>query len=160
MTIKKQPWVILIFSLVITQLAGILGSLFTATKISGWYAGLVRPEITPPGWLFGPVWICLYLLMGVSLFLIIQHKHDNRERQFALRLFYVHLCLNAVWSILFFGLENPLLGLIDIIILWLMIVFVMLRFYPLNQWAAYLLIPYLAWVSYAAVLNFAIFILN
>lgn len=150
----------LIISLALPQLAGIVGSLFTTSAIPIWYATLQRPSFSPPNWLFGPVWISLYILMGISVYLIWQKVEKNKTAKSALWLFWIHLFFNATWSIIFFGLQNPGLAFINIIIIWLLIIALMVKFWKINSWATYLLIPYLFWVSFASVLNYFIWYLN
>ena len=148
----------LIFSIVICQLAGIIGSFFTVSSVSTWYVTLNKPFFNPPSWLFGPVWITLYFLMGISLYLI--WNNDDKDTKSAQIVFFIQLGLNTLWSLLFFGLKSPLLAFIEIIILWLFIVLTIFFFYQKSKTASYLLIPYLLWVSFASVLNFSIFYLN
>jgi translocator protein len=143
----------LIISLAFPQLAGIVGSLFTISTIPTWYATLEMPSFSPPNWLFGPVWILLYILMGISVYLIWQKKCRTL-------LFWVHLFFNALWSIIFFGLQNPGLAFVNIIIIWLLIVVLMVQFWKVRKLSTYLLIPYLLWVSFASVLNYFIWYLN
>jgi tryptophan-rich sensory protein len=141
-------------------LAGFVGSFFTSPVISTWYATLAKPSFNPPGWIFGPVWITLYLLMGVSVYLIWQELDKNKKAKTALWLFWVHLLFNSVWSILFFGLQSPAWAFVDIIILLVMILTLVVLFFRINRWAAWLLVPYLLWVSFATVLNYFIWMLN
>lgn len=150
----------LIISLVLPQLAGIVGSLFTTPVISTWYATLQRPSFSPPNWLFGPVWLLLYILMGISAYLIWQKFEQNKTARAALFLFWIHLIFNASWSIIFFGLQNPGLAFINIIIIWLLIIALIVKFWKINLWAVYLLIPYLLWVSFASILNYFTWHLN
>jgi tryptophan-rich sensory protein len=150
----------LIISLALPQLAGIVGSLFTTSAIPTWYATLQRPSFSPPNWLFGPAWITLYVLMGVSVYLIWQKVEKTKKARGAMWLFWIHLFFNAIWSIIFFGLQNPGLAFINIIIIWLLIVALMIKFWNINRWATYLLIPYLLWVSFASALNYFIWYLN
>jgi len=150
----------LIISLVGCQLAGIIGSFFTAPSISTWYAVLEKPFFVPPNWLFAPAWILLYFLMGISAYLIWIRGFEKKEVREALMFFTLQLILNTIWSVLFFGLLSPLWGFVEIIFLWLAILFTILKFYPLSRKAAYLLIPYILWVSFAALLNFSILMLN
>jgi tryptophan-rich sensory protein len=144
---------LLIASITICQGAGILGSVFTVPAISGWYVTLNKPSFNPPSWLFGPVWTLLYFLMGISLYLIWIRKGD-------LKWFWVQLFLNSLWSIIFFGLRSPGLALLEIIILWLAILVTIKTYLKTYRPAAYLLYPYLAWVSFASFLNFSIWLLN
>ena len=154
-----MKWLKLIFAIIIAQLAGAIGGLFTITSTGSWYSNLVKPSFNPPNWLFGPVWILLYFLMGISLYLILTSK-KSKNRKIGLYLFFTQLVLNSVWSILFFGLQNPLFAFIEIILLWAAILLTIIYFYKVKKTASYLLIPYLAWVTFAAILNFSIHILN
>lgn len=144
----------LFISLLLPQLAGLVGSLFTISAIPTWYATLNKPSFSPPNWIFGPVWTTLYILMGISLYLVWSKGKKG------VMLFKLHLILNALWSILFFGLRSPMLGLIAIIILWTMILALIKIFWKIDKTASILLWPYLAWVSFATILNLAILLLN
>jgi benzodiazapine receptor len=149
-----------IASIFVCQLAGVIGALATSASIQTWYVTLNKPFFTPPNWLFAPVWLTLYTLMGISLFLVwLQGVHD-RPVQIALALFGVQLLLNAFWSIAFFGLRSPLTGLLVILMLWIAIAATIVKFLPLSKPAGLLLIPYILWVSIAAALNVAIVLLN
>ncbi|MBU2589441.1 MAG: tryptophan-rich sensory protein [Nanoarchaeota archaeon] len=152
----KIDWKKLILALLLPQLAGFIGSLFTTPKISSWYATIIKPSFNPPNWIFGPVWVFLFILMGIALYLI-WIKKDNK---LALTFFSIQLGLNILWSILFFGLQSPLLALIEIFILEIFILLTIKEFYKISKKAAYILIPYISWVSFAIILNFAIVILN
>lgn len=150
----------LIVSIALAQAAGLMGSLFTMNAIPTWYATLVRPSIAPPNWVFGPVWTLLYTLMGIAAFLIWkQYKTHPRAKQ-ALTLYGAHLIVNTAWSIVFFGQQNIGLALIVILILLAMIVWMMRLFIRIDARAMYLLIPYLAWVSFATALNYQFWKLN
>jgi len=147
--------------------AGMIGSFFTAPAIPVWYAGLVKPALNPPGWVFGPAWTALYALMGISLFLvwkqhsnILQNVGMSRVWKTGIAAFFVQLFLNAIWSIIFFGLKSPGWAFVDIILLWLAIVWTMVVFYKISKPATYLLIPYILWVSFASYLNYSIWALN
>ncbi len=143
----------LILSVGVCLGAGILGSIFTISSIPTWYATLNKPFFSPPNWIFGPVWTILYILMGVSLYLVwIKNKVPA--------VFWIQLILNALWSILFFGLKNPSLALVDIAALWVAIFLTIKSFYKINKPAGNLLIPYLLWVTFASILNLAIVVLN
>lgn len=150
----------LVFSIIICQLAGLIGSFFTASSIDTWYAALQKPSFNPPSWIFGPVWVTLFVLMGISLYLVWEKGIKAKGAKTALIFFGIQLALNALWSIIFFGLRSPLYASIEIIILWLAILFTILKFYRISKPAAYLLIPYMLWVSFAAVLNISIAIIN
>ncbi len=147
----------LLISILSPFIAGFIGSTATFPAISSWYVYLNKPFFSPPNWLFGPVWTLLYLLMGISLYLVWNSKKKNSD---AVKLFFAHLIINLSWSIAFFGLKNVVLAMVVIIILWLMIVRIIQKFYVINKTAAYLLVPYILWVSFASLLNFAILVLN
>jgi tryptophan-rich sensory protein len=147
-------------SIAVCLAAGVIGSLFTTPKIPGWYASLAKPSFTPPSWLFGPVWTALYILMGISLFLVWRKGLAVREVRIALVVFLVQLVLNAAWSLAFFGGESPGAGLAVIIPLWIGIVASIALFAPISKGAAILLVPYLLWVSFATILNGSIYLLN
>lgn len=148
----------LIVAIGICQAAGLVGSLYTADAIPTWYATLVKPDWQPPNWLFGPVWLTLYTLMGIALYLVWTGKAKNRDS--ALAIFAIQLVLNAVWSIIFFGQQNPQSAFVEILVLWLAIATSIWQFSKINKRAAWLLVPYILWVSFAAVLNYSIWQLN
>ena len=150
----------LIIAIGVSELAGIIGSVFTNSAIPNWYAGLVKPALNPPAWVFGPAWTTLYALMGIAAFLIWRMGWERKEVKMALGVFGIQLSLNSVWSIIFFGLQNPGWALVDIVFLWLAIVWTMVVFYKISRPAAYLLVPYLLWVSFASYLNYSIWVLN
>lgn len=149
----------LLLAVFICQMAGVIGSFFTAASVSTWYADLAKPEFNPPGWLFGPVWLTLYTLMGISLYLVWKRK-EKQDVTPALLIFFAQLVLNAIWSIIFFGLQSPFYAFIIIVFLWVLIAGSIYFFYRISKTAAYLLIPYILWVSFAAVLNYFIWMLN
>lgn len=150
----------LVISIVICQLAGVVGSIFTYTAISEWYPTLIKPWWTPPNWLFAPVWITLFTLMGISLYIVWDKGLEKKEVKTAVSIFSVQLILNILWSVIFFGLKSPLFGFIEIVILWIAILFTMIKFYRISRASSYILIPYIVWVTIAAFLNFSILILN
>ncbi len=147
-------------SVVMSLAAGAIGSTATVTGINSWYAYLTKPSFNPPNWIFGPVWTTLYILMGVALYLVWQQGLKKSFVKNSFYLFILQLILNSAWSITFFGLQNPGLAFIIIILLWLIILMLIIRFYKINKTAAYLLIPYILWVSFASLLNFSIWQLN
>jgi benzodiazapine receptor len=149
----------LIASVILCQLAGFLGALFTTSAIPTWYATLRKPFFTPPNWIFSPVWISLFILMGISLFFV-WRKTDHPKFKIAFIFFFVQLILNVFWSVAFFGLKSPLLGLIDIFLLWIAILLTIQIFLKISKFAGVLLIPYFLWVSFASLLNFSLWILN
>jgi tryptophan-rich sensory protein len=142
--------------------AGILGSLFTIQSIPAWYAALIKPPFAPPNWLFAPVWTILYALMGIAAFLVWEKKKGAKAARAsaALNMFGIQLALNALWSVVFFGLRSPLIGLLIIILMLIAIALTMWRFYFIDKRAFWLMAPYLLWVSFATLLNFYIFALN
>jgi benzodiazapine receptor len=150
----------LVVSLALCLLAGVSGSFFTAGSVPTWYAALNKPAFNPPNWVFSPVWTILYLMMGFSLFLVWRRGVRTAGAVIGLAFFLFQLCLNIAWSYLFFALHSPFYAFIEIVILWLAIVITIILFYRLSRPAAWLLIPYLLWVSFAAVLNFAVWGLN
>lgn len=149
----------LILSLTLPFLAGAVGSFFTFEAIPTWYATLQKTPLSPPNWVFGPVWTTLYLLMGLSFYLILIKK-EKRKKEIAIELFLIQLVLNALWSILFFGLQNPLFAFVEILFLWAVILLTIIYFHKISKPAAYLLYPYITWVSFAAYLNLSILVLN
>lgn len=150
----------LIISIVVCQLAGVIGNIFTSESVSTWYQTLNKAPFNPPDWLFGPVWITLYLLMGISMFLVWREGLQNQRVKPAFILFIVQLVLNIAWSMVFFGMQSISGGLIVIIILWFLIILTIIRFKSISKVAAFLLVPYLLWVSFATVLTFYIYKLN
>jgi benzodiazapine receptor len=158
--VKTKDVVTLVISILICQCAGFVGSLFTRPSIPIWYATLGKPHFTPPNWIFSPVWISLFLLMGISLFLIWRRGLAERKVRVALGFFGAQLILNILWSMLFFGLRSPLAGFIDIAVLWVAIALTIFYCLKVSKVAGVLLVPYLAWVSFAAVLNVYIWRLN
>jgi tryptophan-rich sensory protein len=143
---------------VATFAAGSIGAMASA-RAGVFYVQLVRPAWAPPGWLFGPVWSVLYTLMAVAAWLV-WRKHGVRKASTALTLFVAQLVANALWTWLFFTLNRGALSLADIVVLWLLIVGTIVAFWPLQRTAALLLVPYLAWVSFAAALTWSLFRLN
>ncbi len=147
-------------SILICQGAGLIGSIFTTPAIPTWYATLRKPPFSPPNWLFAPVWITLFTLMGVSAFLVWRKGLGDPQVKVALSIFLVQLILNTLWSVVFFGLRSPLGGLIVISILWVAILLTILNFSKVSMAAGLLLVPYILWVSFAALLNLFIWRLN
>ncbi len=150
----------LIIAIVVSELAGIIGSVFTTPSIAGWYAGIVKPALNPPAWVFGPVWTTLFALMGIAAFLVWKKGLDRRDVKIALGIFIGQLVLNTLWSIIFFGLHSPGGALVEIVFLWLAILATIIAFYKISRPAAWLLVPYILWVSFAGYLNFSIWQLN
>ncbi|CAH0334575.1 Tryptophan-rich protein TspO [Flavobacterium sp. CECT 9288] len=140
---------------------GYTSGMVTRSSITTWYPTLIKPSFNPPNWIFAPVWSTLYAMMGVAAGFVWSEIKSNEEVvKKALIFFLIQLGLNALWSYLFFGLHNPMLAGLEIIVLWLMIYETYVQFSKINKIAGYLFIPYLAWVSFAAVLNGSIWWLN
>jgi benzodiazapine receptor len=150
----------LVVSIVASLAAGAIGSVFTRQAIPTWYATLEKPAFNPPNWVFMPVWTLLYIMMGVAAFLVWRKGLENRQVRIALIIFLVQLVLNALWSVVFFGLQSPLFGVVVIAALWVAILFTVLKFYKISLAASVLMWPYLLWVTFAAVLNSSIWLLN
>jgi len=147
-------------SALICLFAGVIGSFFTYSAIPGWYAALNKPFFTPPGWLFAPVWTALYIMMGASAYLIWKKRKESSEAVKGLIVFAVQLVLNAMWSVVFFGYKDIFFALLIIIFLWALIMACIIQFNKLSRNAMLLLVPYIVWVSFAALLNAAIWLLN
>ena len=156
---KSKDVIKLIVSIAVPLLAGGVGAVATTPAISTWYATLNKPWFTPPDWLFGPVWTLLYILMGLALFLV-WRSPKSRTRDIGIALFAVQLAVNVVWSFAFFGLENTLYGVLTIIPLWVLIAATIFQFYKVSKGAAFLMVPYILWVSIATALNTAVYLLN
>jgi benzodiazapine receptor len=156
---KSRDIIKLIISIGVPLLVGGVGGLVTTPAISTWYATLNKPWFTPPSWIFGPVWITLYILMGLALFLVWRSPR-SRTRDIGIALFTAQLAVNLFWSFAFFGLENTLYGVFTIIPLWILIAATIYQFYKVSKGAAYLMVPYILWVSIATALNTAVYLLN
>lgn len=156
---KDNYWILLLF-IVLAQSAGLLGSLFTFSAIPTWYATLDKPFFSPPNYLFGPVWTTLYALMGIAAYLIYRRFQFGKKAKLFWQVYWTQLVLNTLWSILFFGFKEPGLAFVEIGALWYFIVRTIQEAKKLNKIAMYLLYPYLAWVSFASLLNLAIYMLN
>ncbi len=150
----------LIISIVLPLLVGFVGSYFTTPSIETWYSTLNKPSLNPPNFIFAPVWTALYILMGISLFLIWESKEKKENKRIPLIFFSMQLLLNSSWSIIFFGLQNPQLALINIFLLWIFILLNIIFFFKISKIAGIIITPYLLWVSFASYLNYAIYILN
>ena len=149
----------LIASLTLPLGFGAIAGMFTAEAIPVWYSTLNKPSFNPPNWIFGPVWTTLYLLMGISLFLIWK-RSVSKERNLAIFVFFVQLALNFGWSFIFFYFNMIGFALIEIILLWVSIVIMLVLFYKIKPIAAYINIPYLLWVTFATILNACYYFLN
>ena len=173
---KYEKAVKLFLSIIVCELAGVIGSVFTTSQINLWYVYLKKPSFNPPNWIFGPVWTILFVLMGISLFLVLEKvplsqtankffgkvftKNFWTGKESAVVVFAIQLILNIKWSFLFFAFHSPALAFVEIIFLWLAILWTIFKFYKISKNASYLLIPYILWVSFASFLNLSIWLLN
>lgn len=157
---SQSPWSRAAIAIVPVIAASLLGQWATYPNLAPWYAGLVKPSFNPPNWVFAPVWTTLYILMAYSVWRILKASGSRSDRRAALILFFAQLALNALWSWLFFGLNDPLAGLLNIVPQFLLILATIVTFYRLDRVAALCLAPLAAWVAFASVLNFAIWRLN
>ncbi len=153
----RNQWLVLAGFILVCLVTGGLGGWVTAQSVTDWYPTLVKPSWNPPNWIFGPVWTALYLMMAVAAWLV--WRSDGNIRG-AMILFFSQLALNFAWSFLFFGARSPWLGLMDIAMLWLALVITVIVFFQKSAAAGLLMLPYLVWVSFAAILNLAIWRLN
>ncbi|MFA5210927.1 MAG: TspO/MBR family protein [Patescibacteria group bacterium] len=162
MKINKNKIFLFAFSLLISFLPGIIGSLFTVKAIENWYVYLNKPIFNPPNWIFSPVWILLYILIGISFYLILvkKPKIDQQNFNVIIFLFTCHLVLNASWSIFFFNFHDILTAYINILCLDLVIFLCIIKFYKVSKIAGLLFVPYLIWILFATYLNLSIFLLN
>jgi tryptophan-rich sensory protein len=155
----KINFIKVIIAVIVCELAGVIGSVFTFSSIPNWYAYLNKPFFNPPNWIFGPVWTTLYALMGVALYIVWQNK-EKVFRKTGLVMFSIQLVLNSLWSIVFFGMQDLRGGLLVIALLWVFIVLTIVYFWRISRVAGALLLPYIAWVSFASILNYYLLILN
>jgi len=180
---KYNDIIKLLACIIFCELAGAIGSIFTAPQIGQWYSTLNKPSFNPPNWIFGPVWTTIFVLMGISLYLVWKKNfamHNKIECQcpcskisvckiiftepikkgYVVSVFMAQLVLNILWSVLFFGMQSPGLALLDLVILWLMILVNIAFFYRISKISALLLLPYILWVTFAGVLNYFLWMLN
>jgi tryptophan-rich sensory protein len=150
----------LLVSIIICQFAGAIGAIFTSSSLESWYLLLEKPTFNPPSWVFFPVWTTLYTLMGISLYLVWEKGIQQKEVKAGVFLFGLQLGLNILWSFLFFGLQSSYLAFLEILLLWFAILLTAIQFWKVSKAASYLLIPYFLWVSFAALLNYQIWVLN
>lgn len=147
-------------SIVLTVGLGSLGGIFTAPEIPGWFLHLNKPLWNPPNWLFAPVWITLYLLMGISFYLIWKTKAEQDKKQWTIIIFIVQFALNTLWSFIFFKQHQTGWAFVEIVVMWLAILCTIIAFSRIHKTAAWLLVPYISWVSFAAILNYTIWRMN
>jgi len=156
---KKINFGKLFVSILIPLLAGFLGSFFTSSSVKTWYLVINKPSWNPPSWVFAPVWTTLFIMMGISLYLVWSRKIDNKSRK-AFKMFAAQMILNVLWSVFFFGMGNFWLAFGEILVLWAFILATIVSFAKINKTAAWLLVPYILWVSFASYLNLTIALLN
>ncbi|MDP4009419.1 MAG: TspO/MBR family protein [Candidatus Shapirobacteria bacterium] len=154
----------LAISLLLPLFVGYLGSLFTISQIQTWYSQINKPSLLPPNGIFGPVWTALYILMGVAFYFIwtekIGKKQKDADRSWAIKIYLIQLALNLLWSIIFFKFHLLTLAVAEILVLWVMIFFTIIEFRKIKAVTMWLLIPYLAWVTFATYLTAAVWWLN
>lgn len=155
-----RRFITLSISLALAYSAAFIGTFFTMDAVAAWYPTLTKPDLSPPNWIFGPVWTILYACMAIAAWLVYEKRNKAREANHLLIVYGAHLVINALWSIAFFGLQNPTLALVVIVVLWLCIAYVAVGFYRVQRTAGILFVPYLAWVSFATYLNLSIVLLN
>lgn len=156
---KRSDITKLVIAILIPLALGAIAGRFTAQAVPEWYASLNRPSFNPPNWIFGPVWTILYILLGISLYMIWKQV-PSKERNKALWIFSIQMFLNFIWSFVFFYFNQIGIALAVIIALWISIVFMIFSFYKIKPLAAYLNTPYLLWVTFASALNAGYYILN
>lgn len=156
---KKTNILKLLASIILPLSLGAIAGMFSSQSVPEWFATLNRPSFNPPSWIFGPVWTTLYILMGISLFLIWK-QNVSKERNQAMMVFLIQLLLNFGWSFIFFYFNMIGLALVEIILLWINIVIMLVLFYRIKPMAAYINIPYLLWVTFATILNASYYFLN
>lgn len=153
-------WVKLIVSIVLSEAAGLVGSIFTFQSIPTWYATLNKPPITPPNWFFAPIWTSLYFLIGIALYFVWNKGLGAKGSKLAITLFMIQLFLNSLWSYIFFGAKSLLFGAIEIVFLWFFIVATTIEFRDIDRKAGYIMFPYLSWATLATILNLSILWIN
>ena len=155
-----KNWVKLVIALAISQLVAASGAYFTVTGTGSWYQTLDKPSWNPPSWVFGPVWTTLYVLMGIAMFLVWRSDVSDKLKRKAIILWSVQLFFNFLWSFLFFGQQQIFGALLEILVLWFFILLTISAFARVNKLAAWLLVPYISWVSFATILTYTIWDLN
>jgi tryptophan-rich sensory protein len=159
-TMAGKKILLFVIALGICLLAMYIGSYYTTPEIPTWYASLQKPDLTPPSWVFAPVWTVLFIFMGFSLYWILESGVKNQEAKLGLILFIFQLVLNVGWSFFFFGLHSTFFSFLIIVMLWAVLICTIVQVFRFSIPAAAILIPYIGWVSFAAYLNYAILILN
>jgi tryptophan-rich sensory protein len=149
-----------IIAIAIPLIVGGTSGFFTVTGVESWYQTIQKPSWNPPNWIFGPVWTTLYIMMGIALFLVWKEDTSSELKKIAVGLFTVQLVLNFFWSFIFFSQQQPGWALVEIVVLWIFILLTIFAFAQVNKTAAWLLVPYISWVSFATILNYTIWQLN
>ncbi len=149
-----------IIALALPLLVGGVSGFFSVTGVESWYPTIQKPSWNPPNWVFGPVWTTLYVMMGIAFFLVWKDDTSKELKKIAITLFAVQLTLNFFWSFIFFKLQQPGWALVEIIAMWIFISLTIFAFAQVNKAAAWLLVPYISWVSFATILNYTIWQLN
>lgn len=160
---KLKDFFTCVLTIILVECAGLIGSFFTVSAIPTWYANLSKPALNPPSVIFGPVWTTLYALMGIAAFLVWKKRNDPKKTQsvkIALWVFFGQLVLNTFWSIIFFGAKNLGGALIELTALWFSILATIFLFWKISKTAAWLLIPYILWVTFAGYLNYMLWAMN
>ncbi len=159
---KNKFWTFL-GAIVLVEVLGSIGTIFTGPSIGGWYSTIVKPSFNPPNWIFGPVWSTLFLLMGIALAIVYRStttSENAKNKKLAFKIFFVQMLFNIAWSYFFFYLHSPVYAFVEMVMLWILIALNIYYFSKVNKTAAWLLVPYILWVSFAAFLNFSIIGLN
>lgn len=149
-----------IIAIALPLMVGATSGFFTVTGVESWYQTIQKPSWNPPNWIFGPVWTTLYIMMGVALFLVWKEDTSEELKKIAFTLFAIQLILNFFWSFIFFNQQQPGWALVEIIAMWVFILLTIFAFAQVNKTAAWLLVPYISWVSFATILNYTIWQLN
>ena len=155
-----KPIFKLIISIAIPLAVGGIAGIFTSSSVNGWFTTITKPSFNPPNWLFAPVWTALYIMMGIAFFLIWKSDAATKIKNAAMGLFFLQLAFNFLWSFIFFYAHQPGWALVDILLMWLAILCTIIYFTKISAIATWLMVPYICWVSFATVLNYAIWKLN
>ena len=155
-----KNWLKAVVSLALPQVAGLTAAAFTVTGEGSWYRTIQKPSWNPLGWLFAPVWTTLYILMGIAFFIIWKSVADEKIKRPAMAFWVIQLVFNFFWTIIFFYTKQIGYAFAEIVLLWLLILITIFLFSRISKLAAWLLVPYISWVSFAAMLNYAIWELN
>ncbi|MBL0233089.1 MAG: tryptophan-rich sensory protein [Chitinophagaceae bacterium] len=150
----------LIIAILIPLIVGFTSGFFTAGNVTGWYQTIQKPSWNPPSWIFGPVWTTLYILMGIALFLVWRSDAPDSVKRTAFILFAAQLVFNFFWSLIFFEMHEPGWAFAEIVVMWILILLTIFSFGKISSLAAWLLVPYISWVSFASILNYTIWRLN